>query len=236
MGEKKRRLRVEGWMGRTEMIDRRRQRLHSGERERKLCVRKRMGSSDFNRGARFGGVDDGRLGEGTKRCEEMVGAIWDVGFERNNPDRSMTNEDVNDGRSSAGISLEERKTVQRIQGKTLKEKGVNLKQTKRNPKKKRQLGGLESSVSEIKFLLYYSRNAILCVRYVLKNSSVSFQPNVPPSGEKRSFNPEFERLCPWYVLPLAHHKPNFSEEGADIEEMPLIMPKIYFFLHCRHLS
>uniref|UniRef100_A0A0E0MUW4 Uncharacterized protein n=1 Tax=Oryza rufipogon TaxID=4529 RepID=A0A0E0MUW4_ORYRU len=92
MGEKERRMRVEGWMGRTEMIDRRWQRLHSGERERKLCVRKRMGSSDFDRGARFGGVDDGRLGEGTKRCEEMVGAIWDVGFERDNPDRSMRNE------------------------------------------------------------------------------------------------------------------------------------------------
>ncbi|BAD81340.1 hypothetical protein [Oryza sativa Japonica Group] len=72
MGEKERRMRVEGWMGRTEMIDRRWQRLHSGERERKLCVRKWMGSSDFDRGARFGGVDDGRLGEGTKRCEEMV--------------------------------------------------------------------------------------------------------------------------------------------------------------------
>uniref|UniRef100_I1Q1Q2 Uncharacterized protein n=1 Tax=Oryza glaberrima TaxID=4538 RepID=I1Q1Q2_ORYGL len=95
MGEKERRLRAEGWMGHTEMIDRRRQRLHSGERERKLCVRKRMGSSDFDRGARFGGVDDGRLEEGTKRCEEMVGAIWDVGFERDNPDQLMRNEDVN---------------------------------------------------------------------------------------------------------------------------------------------
>jgi hypothetical protein len=30
--------------------------------------------------------------------------------------------EVNDGRSSAGISLEERKIVQRIQGKTSKEK------------------------------------------------------------------------------------------------------------------